>query len=598
MKEYQDAVELYQGDFLEEDRYVEWTQEPRARYREAFLTALTQLASCHAELGEYEQAIEACRCVLNAQPYRESVIRQLMEYYAISGDRSQAIAAYNTGIRSLAADLGVQPEAETTRLFKRIVGHSGIAAQRQLDRRRIAVLPFANVGGSAENRLFVDGLTEELINMLSNVPRLRVISQASTARYAFKRTPLAQMGKELNVGSVVEGSVRILEGKVRIAASLSDIETEERLWAETFDRDLTDILSIQSDIAESVAQALRRHLGDETSPTLKERQTASWDAYERFLIGRYHWNQRTPEGYRRAARSFKESLGFDPNYSSAHAGLAAAWCDLGERSRLANQRARLGHKAEMEAKRALELDPRCAEARATLGRNRLYFGRDPIGAARELERAVDLNPSYAMAGNWLGVSLIGLARFDEAVDVLQTAHRHDPLSLAVIRNLGRAYYNARRYGEALEQLRKALDLDPTFTGLHSVLGLVFLELGRNREAAAEFEEEQRLDPQFAFARDALLGIARARDRSPEALREVVQNVQVRPPETIGASDRVWAAAALLEGGHEAQAITQLRQALDISLGWFMLYIHSPLFDAVAGREWYNSLLKEARLVSS
>ena len=598
VKCYRDAIALYRGDFLEEDRYVEWTQAPRARYRETFLAALSQLAACHAQLGEYEQAIEACRTVLEVQPYREPVIRQLMEYYAVAGDRSQAIATYNEGVRTLADILDVQPEAETTQLFKKIAGQSGVAIRRRLDRRRIAVLPFHNVGKDDVNRFFVDGLTEEIIHILSNVPQFRVISQASAAKYALERMPLAQLGRELNVGSILEGSVRILDGQVRITASFSDVETEERLWSKTYDRKLSETLSIQSEIAGNVARALRHHVSDESSARLRETQTSSWDAYERFLIGRYHWNQRTPEGYRRAAKLFEEALAFDPDYSSAHAGLAAAWCDLGECSPNPDLRARYGRQAEAEARCALELHPRCAEARATLGRNRMYFGRDPLAGARELEEAIRLNPSYAMASNWLGVCLIGLARFDEAVDVLQTAHRHDPLSLAVIRNLGRAFYSARRYEEAIEQLWKALEIVPSFTGLHSVLGLVHLELGRYEDAIAEFETENLLDPRFASSRDALISIARARTGDPERLEALLRNPHVEPSEGVGASALIWLAVAFLEAGQEAQAIAQLRYSLERSLGWFMLYIHSPLLDAVTSKAWYVSLLKDAGLVSS
>ena len=598
VKALQDAMSLYRGDFLEEDRYEEWTQRPRANYRESYLGALGVLAACHARLGEYEQSIEACRRVLDIQPYRESVIRQLMEYYAVSGDRSQAIAAYNNGIRSLADVLNVQPEAKTTQLFKQIAGRTGMTEQRRLDRRRIAVVPFVNLGEDPTNQVFVDGLTGEIIHMLSNVPQLWVVSQASAAKYTINQASLQKVGGELNVGSVLEGNVRIRDGEVRIVASFYDVQTEARLWSETFDGRLTDVLAIRTGITEGVTRALRQHLGDAAPDAPRESPATCWEAYERFLIGRYHWSQRTPDGYQRATRFFEESLRYDPNYSSAYAGLAAAWCDLGECGRDPDQRVLLGRKAEVAARRALELDPRCAEARATLGRNRMYFGHDPMGATRELRKAIQLNPSNAMACNWLGVALIGLARFDEAVEVLQTAHRHDPLSLAVIRNLGRAFYSARRYEEATGQLRKALDINAGFTGLHSILGLVDLELEKYDEAAAEFEEERLLDPRFAVSSGALISIAHARRGDITRLCAMASSHHAEASDSIGASDLIWVAAALLEAGYESQAIAQLNRALEISLGWFMLYIHSPLFDRVTSKPWYVALLKNADLVSA
>ena len=595
---FRNAVAIYRGDFLEEDRYEEWTQVPRERYREIYLAALCQLADCYAELGEYDRASRACECVLDIQPYREPAIRQLMEYYAILGNRPLAIATYNNGIRALADVLDVQPEAETTQLFKRIVSPAGIRTRKRVDKGRIAVLPFVNVGGRPANRFFVDGLTEEVIHVLSNVQRFRVISQTSVSKYAEERKSVAEIARELNVGTVLEGSVRMLGNHVRIAVKLSDIETEEHLWSETYDRELGEVLSVQSQIAGSVARALCLHLGEESPYPLQGTQTGSWDAYERYVIGRYHWNQRTPKGYERAAQLFQEALTLDPKYSKARAALAATWCDLGASSRIRSDRQLYGEKAEAEARRVLELDPHSAEARATLGRNRMYFKHDPMGAVRELEEAIRLNPSYAMACNWLGVFLIGLARFDEAVEVLHRAHRLDPLSLAVIRNLARAYYNARRYDEAIEQLQKALDLDPDFSGIHFLLGLINIELARYDQAILEFEKESLLNRQFASSENALIGVARSRNGDPSLLNDLVRTLQAEGSETISSSDPVWTSVALLEAGYETPAISCLNLAMETSVSWFVLYIHSPLFDAVGDKAWYVSLLRRAGLVSS
>jgi DNA-binding SARP family transcriptional activator len=597
VEKYCSAISLYRGAFLEEDLYEEWTQNLRVVYSEDYLTALSNLAKCYAALGQYEKACLTCERVLNSHPHREAVIRQLMGLYAVIGESSKAISVYNKGTRALAENLEVQPAAETTQLYKEIVSGRGSKEKRHLDRKRIAVLPFSNVGGNNENDFFVDGLTEEMMHTLSNVRDLHVVAHASIWRFRKKRGGYTGIGRELGVGSILTGSVRILGDNARITATLINTENDEQVWSESFDRSLVNVLTTQRKIAERVADALEIRLGVEAHKRLRSLGTQHWEAYRAHLSGRYHWNRRTPADTRRAIQYFKDAIAADPKYVAARQGLADAWAILGDLSRSSKETTVYAEKAESEARHVLSLDPQRAEPHATLGFIQMFNKRDPIAAERWLRSAIRIDSGYSAAYHWLGMLLIGLGRFDDGVEALQKSLELDPLSPVINRTLGQALYNARRYEEAIQQLSRTEELDGKFLGIHFTLGLIYLEQRRYEDAIRCFEQETTLNGHVILTENTFADIARSRAGDRSRLLSSLADLRIWTETEPSSVRYLWAAFAFLEAGDETFAFSLFERAIEADTSWLIMCIHSPLFDCVNSRPWYVSLLRRAGLAS-
>lgn len=264
---YEKALKLYRGEFLEADRYEEWSLGSREMWQEEYLAVLCQLAECYAELGNSKKAINCCKQVLAIQPTREAAIRNLMQYYYVAGEDSRAMEVFETGRQVLKERLDGEPSSETTSLYEQIKQGELPRRTSVLDPLRVAVLPFVNLCPNPEDEYFVDGMTEELIYSLSKVRELKVIAQTSVLTYKGADKSIAQIGRELRVGSIVEGSVRKADSRLRITAQLVHVDTEEHMWVGEYDRDLDDMFVIQTDIAQEVANSLRRHLPAPHRPT-------------------------------------------------------------------------------------------------------------------------------------------------------------------------------------------------------------------------------------------------------------------------------------------------------------------------------------------
>jgi len=351
-------------------------------------------------------------------------------------------------------------------------GANGIDAPR-----RLAVLPFTNMSPDPLDEFFADGLTEEIITELSRIASLRVIARTSVMRYKTVAKPVREIGAELRVGYVLEGSVRKAGNRIRITTQLIDATTEEHLWADRFDRELADIFAVQADIASNVAGALDLRLRPTAAPPPPTR--ANVEAYTLYLRGRFLWNHRTPESVREAARRFQEAISIDPSFALARSGLADCYSILADRGALPVQEAI--PKALAEATKGLELDPASAEVHASLGLA-LYGAGDDSGAERELRAAIGLNPGYAIARHWLQLVLQGMGRTEEAGQEMRTAEELDPLSPTVLNSAGVLAWAAGRTDEAIRKWERALELAPTAD--NATVNLVaLLALNGHREVA-------------------------------------------------------------------------------------------------------------------
>jgi len=364
--------------------------------------------------------------------------------------------------------------------------------EAELPAKSIAVLPFENLSGNPENAYFTDGIQEEILTRLAKIADLKVISRTSTARYKSSPANLRQIAKQLGVANILEGTVQKAADQVRVNVQLIKAETDAHLWAETYDRKLTDIFGVESDIAKTIADTLQAKLTGSEKNAIAAQPTENTEAHEFYLKGRYFWNKRTGPDLRKAIDYFKQAIDKDPKYALAYAGLADSYTLLSAYGAGSPQES--FPSAKTAAQKALELDDTLAEAHTSLGQILLFYDLDLAGSTKEFERAIALNPNYATAHHWYGVGpAMSLGEFDRAIAELRRAQQLDPLSLIINADLGVAFATARRYDEAIAQLRKTIEMDPRFYYAHWNLGVALELKGELREALAEYKKAAELD---------------------------------------------------------------------------------------------------------
>jgi eukaryotic-like serine/threonine-protein kinase len=356
----------------------------------------------------------------------------------------------------------------------------------------VAVLPFVNVSADPNTEYLGDGITEGLINSLSRLPNLRVVSRSSVFRYKGRDIDPRAAARELGVHAVLMGRVVQRGDRLSVSAELVDVRDDRQLWGEQYNRKLADILGVQEDISREIYEKLQRRLTGEEKVRLAKRPTEDSEAYQLYLKGRYSWNKRTEEGLHRAIEYFSEATERDRNYALAHASLAESYILLGEFSLLPAREAYA--KAREAATKALELDDTLAEAHNALATVKADYDWDWPGAEREFRRAIELNPSYATAHQWYGELLAELGRHEEALAEIKRAQQLDPVSLIINGVSGRILMSAGRDDLAIEQLQKTLEIDPNFTHTHWFLGMAYLRKGAFAEAIAEFRRAITLSP--------------------------------------------------------------------------------------------------------
>jgi TolB-like protein/DNA-binding winged helix-turn-helix (wHTH) protein/Tfp pilus assembly protein PilF len=352
----------------------------------------------------------------------------------------------------------------------------------------LAVLPMENLTGSDDKEYLSDGLTEEIVTELGrlNPAVLGVIARTSTARYKHTTKTIAEIGRELGVGYVIEGSVRAEGSRLRVTVQLIRVSDQSHAWTEAYDRDSPDTLSIQREVAQQTTRALAiTLLPDAQRRLLAETRRVSPEAREAYLKGRFWIAKGTGPAILEGNKLLQQAVELDPASAPAHAALATSWILLGNYGVFPVAEVR--PKAKAAASRAIDIDPADLDARLALAGIRMEHEWDFAGAEQDFLAAIRANSS-ARAHLWYGALLAGLGRADEGVAEIRKAHELDPLSLRVGADLGRALYFARRYDEAAAQLRKVIELDPTFSSAHSTLGLVLLERKQYDAAIVELEK--------------------------------------------------------------------------------------------------------------
>ncbi|HEY2954840.1 MAG TPA: protein kinase [Candidatus Eisenbacteria bacterium] len=450
----------------------------------------------------------------------------------------------------------------------------------------LAVLPLANLSGDPAQEFFADGMTESLIATLAQIGALRVISRTSVMQYKGARKPLPEIARALRVDAVVEGSVFRAGDRVRITVQLIEAASDRHLWAHSYESPLDDVLALQSDVATHIAEEVRVKLSPGEQQRLSGKRVVNPRAYEAYLRGRHAWSKRIESELRRSVGFFQQAIDADPTYAPGYAGLADAYNILADVGTLAPLEA--ASRARAATSRALELDPRLAEAHTSRAFIRFFFDWDWEGAERAFREAIDLNPGYATAHQWHAELLAAQARFDEALTAARRAESLDPLAFIIGTTVGDVFYFWRRYDEAIEQLRRVIVLQPTFAAAHNDLARALVQAGRPEEAIEEFLAAAELsggDPRsHAGLAHAYALAGRTRDA-----RDVLQVLTERA-RNLTVSSHAIAVIHIGLGEHQ-RAIEWLDRACrehDRALVW--LKVH-PRLDPLRSHPLFDELLR-------
>ena len=455
----------------------------------------------------------------------------------------------------------------------------------------IAVLPLVNLSGSPDTDYFGDGLAEELISMLMEVDGLRVAARTSSFRFRGDGIDVRDVGQQLKVGSILEGSVRKSGNKLRITVTLVNVADGFCLWSAKYDREMSDIFAIQDEISHAIVAALKITLRGAAEAPIAHRATGDPDAYNLYLQGRFFWNKRTAEDLQKGIACFKQATDLDPQFAAALAGLADCYAT----------QAIYGLKAPADAiplaraaaQKALVINNRLAEAHASLGCIRAVYDWDWQGAEKEFQRAVEISPRYGTAHHWYATNcLLPLRRFDQARAELQAACDLEPLSLVIRTTVGLQFFLERNHDEAVEALRKVVALDENFGMAHFFLGQVYIEKQMFTEAIAELEMAATL---AGYSSEAItvLGAAYAgagdKEETLRRLKELKQRSRT------GYVSPLLFTQLLLARGEKDQALHYLKQAREIRACDLIWLDVRPAFDDLRHEPGFVEICRELGL---
>ena len=454
-------------------------------------------------------------------------------------------------------------------------------------KQRIAILPFQNLSGDPNQEFFSDGLTEEMIIHVGQLQpsQLSVIARTSVFPYKGSSKGIQTIGNELQVDFVLEGSVRRFNDRVRISAQLIQVSDESCLWSETYDRELADVFTIQHEVTRKIGASLAFELLPEQRPEPAPAPTNSTLAHEAYLYGRFLWNRRTEESVLEAMRQFREALKIDQGYALAHAGMANCYGMLGWYGTISSKEA--GEKATAAVHRALQIDPRLAEAQCALALVKFWYEWDWAGADTAFKRSLERSPNYAAAYHWYGTYLNAMRRFDEAEWAHKRASELDPMSITVAKAGADISLYRRNYADAIARLRAILDRDPKFYGAHFDLGRAYLFAGKYADAIVALETSMELSGSLTGM--APLGCAMARAGLKVEATAILEDLK-NPVSQRNTSPAGIASILAALGDHD-QAFEYLDKAFEGRCFWLVYLEVDPSFDCIRSDPRFCALVK-------
>jgi eukaryotic-like serine/threonine-protein kinase len=457
--------------------------------------------------------------------------------------------------------------------------------------KSVAVLPLENMSTDPENEYFSDGITDDIIAQLSKISALKVISRTSSMQYKKTTKKIVTIAQELGVSAILEGSVRRAGTRVRIVVHLVDPKTEKHLWGETFDRQLTDVFEVQSEVAQQITGALEVALSPEEKQRVEKKATGDAEAYNAYLLGRFHANKWSEANVQKGIDYFKEAIAKDPGYAIAYAGMADAYelLSIG-----------FGSKPPIEyltqakgmALKALEMDDTLAEAHTSLAYARWLGDLDWAGAEKEFKRALELKTSYVMAHEWYAEYLAALGRHDEALAEIKKAQQLDPLSVPVTRAVGWVLYFARKYDLAIEELQKALAMDAEFLGARLVLWWVYVAKGNPELAIADIQRELE-KPGLKTMKKLMLAYAQASAGKKEEANGILWELEAK----LAAENRLALLSSLLFAALDMKdrAFQALYKAYEIREPGLLFLKVAPWLDPLRSDSRYGALVEKLGL---
>jgi len=556
------ALSLYRGDLLNGDLYEDWTAARRETVRELYRRLLVKLSQIHESQGSHQQSIEPLRLLVGMDPANEEAHRDLMRLYALAGNRHRALRQYQQCVEALRKELDVEPEPATVEFHRQI--ESGAFRPASVRRyfigsgpvESIAILPLLNASADPEMEYLSDGLTENIINKLSQLPTLRVMAWGTVSRFKGREIAPDEVGRVLRVRAVLTGRVLQLDDRLIVRAELIDAGDGAQLWGDHYDRSLVDIFAVQEEIAREISENLRLKLTGEEKRRLGKRPTESTAAYQQYLKGRYFWYKRTEQDLRKGIAYFNQAIEEDPSYAAAYDGLSDSYMLLAMRGIVPHKQ--VFRLAKAAARKALEIDDSLGEAHASLAHIRLHEW-DWTGLDEEFKRALELNPGHSIAYHWYSEYLTAMGRSDESIEVIERAKNIDPLSPITWVGVASRLFYARRYDEAIKYIDEGLEINPNHFLLHLALGYAYVQKGIWETAVEEMQKAVSLSDRST---ETLTGLARsyAAAGSNAEARQILDELIAQSADHYVSPYSI--AKIYVSLGEKEQALTWLEKAYD------------------------------------
>jgi TolB-like protein/Flp pilus assembly protein TadD len=455
----------------------------------------------------------------------------------------------------------------------------------------VAVLPFVDMSPQKDQEYFCDGLAEEIINALAQLENVRVIARTSAFSFRGADNDIRDIGRQLNVDAVLEGSVRKAGNRLRITGQLINVDDGYHLWSERYDREMDDVFAIQDEITLAIVDKLKIKLLGEKKERFCKCEAMGFEAYDLYLKGRYFWNKMTEEGVKKAIGYFQQVIDKAPDCALAYAGLADCYNVLPFFSAISPRETYFG--AKEAVLKALEIDETLGEAHTSLASILVRYEWNWEHSEREHKRAIELNPGYATARHWYAMYLMYLTRFDEAIEEITKAHALDPLSVIINANFGQILAHAGQYGQAMERFKRAIEMDPNLPYAHLQLGGLYFQKGMLEEGVAEIEREREISEGRNPIIEAFIGgiyaLMGERDESRKVLDSLLQRSEKEYVSPYALARSYFAL------GENDEGFRWLERAYEECDHWLCFLKVHQVMDSVSSDPRFAALLKKIGL---